>query len=60
MAGAVIAALGFAITFRLLGLVVVIVSALLWAWAAYPRSPAAERPNAANPELRPSRATESR
>ncbi len=60
MAGAVIAMLGFAVTFRLLGLVVVVVSALLWAAAAYPRSPAAEQPGAASPRLRPNRATEGR
>lgn len=60
MAGAVIAALDFTMTFRLLGLVVVIVSAFLWAGAAYPRSLASERRDPASPGLRPRRAVEGR
>ena len=60
MAGAVIALLDFTMTFRLLGLVVLAISVLIWAGAAYPRSSATEKLNEASPPLRPSRATESR
>ena len=60
IAGAVISVLDFTLTFRLLGLVVVIVSALLWAGAAYPRPSATEQDNRASTRLRPSSATEGR
>ena len=60
IAGIAIDVLDFTLTFRLLGLVVVIVSALLWAGAAYPRPSATEQDNRAGTRLRPSSATESR
>ena len=60
MAGAVIALLDFTMTFRLLGLVVLAISVLIWAGAAYPRSSATKKLNEASPPLRPSRAIESR
>ena len=60
MAGAVIALLDFTMTFRLLGLVVLAISVLIWAGAAYPRSSPKQQRGPASPGLRPSRATESR
>ena len=60
MAGAVIALLDFTMTFRLLGLVVLALSALIWAGAAYPRSSSRHQRTAASPPLRPSRAAEGR
>ena len=60
MAGAAIALLDFTMTFRLLGLIVLAISVLIWAGAAYPRSSATKKLNEASPPLRPSRAIESR